>query len=155
MDNQTYRWRSSCLLLVLLFFVVGAAQAKADVPMEYEEYRSQLELEYFIPFIMYDGSFSRCDLPGKNEQYPPGSRVGFCPFAARGGADQPGCRLYLPCSLLVIRAELFTKCRSTPASPWGLGFWEQQTGISLLASRHFTNEDRLDLRGCSWRIFTP
>lgn len=144
MDNQTYRWRSSCLLLVLLFFVVGAAQAKADVPMEYEEYRSQLELEYFIPFIMYDGSFHAATY-GKMSSILRDQELDFVLFAQ--GEERINLVVgytyhapYWSYGLNFYEMPVYT------GLPWDLGLWEQQTGISLLASRHFTNEDRLDLR---------
>jgi outer membrane protein assembly factor BamA len=38
--------------------------------------------------------------------------------------------------------------------PWGLGFWERQKGISLLASGHFRNQSRLDLR-LQYEDFSP
>src|SRR5690554_4623931 len=57
MAKRNCRWCCWGLLLMLLFSVVGVAQVQAAplADMEYEEYRSQLELEYFLPFIMYDG----------------------------------------------------------------------------------------------------
>ncbi|MBA2133740.1 BamA/TamA family outer membrane protein [Capillibacterium thermochitinicola] len=151
MNKQNNRWRWSGLLLVLLFFFVGVVPVRA-VAMEYEEYRSQLELEYFIPFIMYDGVFYAATY-GKMSSILRDQELEFILLAQ--GEETINLVLgytyhtpYWSYGLNFYQMPVFT------GPPWGLGFWELQRGVSLLASRHYSNEDRLDLR-LQWESFSP
>ena len=144
MDKQNCRRRFWCLLLVLLFSVVGVAQVQAATPMEYKEYRSQLEMEYFIPFIMYDGSFHAATY-GKMSSILRDQELEFVLLAQEDDTINLvlGYTYHAPYwsyGLNFYQMPVYT------GPPWGLGFWEQQKGVSLLASRHYTNADRLDLR---------
>ncbi|NLC53314.1 MAG: BamA/TamA family outer membrane protein [Firmicutes bacterium] len=143
MDKQYCQRRFCGLLLVLLFFIVGAAQVQA-APMVYEEYHSQLEMEYFIPFVMYDGSFHAATY-GKMSSILRDQELEFILLAQ--GDDTVNLVLgytyhapYWSYGLNFYQMPVYT------GLPWDLGFWEQQKGVSLLASRHYTNEDRFDLR---------
>ena len=48
--------RGLVVVMLAIFSCVLLAPAGATAP-RYEDYHSQLEMEYFIPFIVYDGSF--------------------------------------------------------------------------------------------------
>lgn len=142
MCKQNRRWCCWCLLPVLLFSVVGVAAAQS-APV-YEEYRSQLEMEYFLPFVMYDGAFYAATY-AKMSSILRDQELDFVMLAS--GEDTVNFVLgytyhapYWRYGLNIYQWPVFT------SAFWDLGFWERQKGVSLLASRPFTNEDRFDLR---------
>ncbi|HEY8391710.1 MAG TPA: BamA/TamA family outer membrane protein [Capillibacterium sp.] len=140
-------------LLVLLFLVVPAGVKAQDAAgSEYEEYRSQLEMEYFIPFIYYDGTFTAATYAQMSSIL----RDQELKFVMLGSEDE---LLNLVLSytyhapfwsygLNLYHMPVYT------SSPWGVGFWERQLGVSFLASRHYSNQTRLDLR-VQYEDFAP
>ena len=142
------------LLLALLFLLAApaGAGAQATPEYEYEEYHSQLEMEYFIPFIYYDGTFTAATYAKMSSIL----RDQELEFVFLGSEDESlnlvlGYTYHAPFwsyGLNLYHMPVYT------GPPWGLGFWERQRGVSLLASRHYTNQTRLDLR-VQYEDFAP
>ncbi|HBK67327.1 MAG TPA: hypothetical protein DDZ91_01675 [Firmicutes bacterium] len=142
--------RRLCCLLLLLLFTPTALQAQVD-PI-YQEYRSQLEMEYFLPFIAYDGSFYVATY-GKMSSILRDQELQFVLLAS--GEEVVNFALgytwhapYWSYGLNLYQMPIYT------GPMWSAGFWELQKGVSLLASRHFNNEKRLDLR-LQFEDFSP
>lgn len=143
--------RSIVLVLLTLFSCVLLPPVAAMEP-RYEEYRSQLEMEYFIPFFMYDGSLLAATY-GKMSSILRDQELQFVLLAS--GEDRVNLVLgysyhtpFWSYGLNFYQMPVYT------GPPWGLGFWELQQGLSLLASRHYCNEKRLDLR-VQYESFAP
>ena len=155
MAKRNCRWCCWGLLLMLLFSVVGVAQVQAAplADMEYEEYRSQLELEYFLPFIMYDGVAVYATTYLRMSSILRDQELDFILVAA---GDETlnlilGYTYHAPYWSYGLN---FYQMPVYAGVYWDLGFWEEQKGVSLLASRHYSNEDRLNLR-MQWEHFEP
>lgn len=155
MAKKNCRWCCWGLLLMLLFSVVGVAQVQAAplADMEYEEYRSQLELEYFLPFIMYDGVAVYATTYLRMSSILRDQELDFILVAA---GDETlnlilGYTYHAPYWSYGLN---FYQMPVYAGVYWDLGFWEEQKGVSLLASRHYSNEDRLNLR-MQWEHFEP
>ena len=122
------------LLIILSCVILPPVEAAAS---RYEDYRSQLEMEYFIPFFMYDGSFLAATY-GKMSSILRDQELQFVLLAS--GEDQVNLVLgytyhtpFWSYGLNFYQMPVYT------GPPWGLGFWELQQGLSLLASRHYCN----------------
>lgn len=143
--------RGLVVVMLAIFSCVLLAPAGATAP-RYEDYHSQLEMEYFIPFIVYDGSF-RAATYGKMSSILRDQELQFVLLAL--SEEQVNLVLgytyhtpFWSYGLNFYQMPVYT------GPPWGLGFWELQKGVSLLASRHYRNENRLDLR-IQYESFAP
>ncbi|NLW57051.1 MAG: BamA/TamA family outer membrane protein [Firmicutes bacterium] len=139
----------ACLLL-LHFMTAGLVLANTH--SSYEDYQSQLELEYFVPVITYDGSFYVATY-AKMSSILRDQELKFVLLATEKDFFNfcLGYTLHAPYwsyGLNLYHMPIYT------GPLWSAGFWELQRGVSLLASRHFTNEQRLDLR-LQYENFTP
>ncbi len=136
----------------LLLYLLTAGTVLAQPQSPYEDYRSQLELEYIIPVITYDGSFYVATyakmssvLRDQELQFVfVGMERDLLNFCLGYTLHAP----YWSYGLNLYHMPVYT------GPLWSTGFWELQQGVSLLASRHFTNEQRLDLR-LQYEEFTP
>lgn len=138
--------------LLVILFLAAPGGAGAQAAPEYEEYRSQLEMEYFIPIVLYDGTFSAATY-GKMSSILRDQELEFILLAS---GDETvnlvlGYTYHAPFwsyGVNLYHMPVYT------GPPWGMGFWERQRGVSLLASRHYTNQTRLDLR-VQYEDFAP
>lgn len=142
--------RLLCFLILILLLTAGTVLAQTD--SFYEDYHSQLELEYFIPVITYDGSFYVATY-GKMSSILRDQELQFVFLATEKDSFNfcLGYTLHAPYwsyGLNLYQMPVYT------GPLWSAGFWELQQGVSFLASRHFTNEQRLDLR-LQYEDFAP
>jgi len=143
--------RVFCFFLAVLFLAAPVG-ASAQVTPEYEEYHSQLEMEYFIPIVFYDGVFTAATY-GKMSSILRDQELQFVLLAS--GDDLVNLVLgytyhapFWSYGLNLYNMPVYT------GAPWDVGFWERQRGVSLLASRHYTNQTRLDFR-VQYEDFAP
>lgn len=137
--------------MVLFFHGNCTARALAEVP--WEEYRPQLEIEYIIPFVFYDGGWQTITY-GRMSSVLRDQELQFFLLA-----DQTEDILYYVLGYTRHHYKWSTGINlySMPVNGgplWNTAFWEEQTGISLLACYRRTNETRLNLR-VQWERFDP
>lgn len=143
----------AALLVVLALFFHGACAAQAVEEVSWEEYRPQLEIEYIIPFVFYDGAFQTVTY-GKMSSVLRDQELQFFLWA-----DQQDAILnyVLGYTRHHNKWSIGINLYSMPVNIgplWATGVWEEQTGISLLAGYRLTNETRLSLR-LQWERFNP
>lgn len=117
----------------------------------FEEYHSQLEMEYFIPFVTYDGSFHVATY-SKMSSILRDQELQYMLYASGEDFNMVfGYTYHTPYwsyGLNFYHMPVYT------GPIWATGFFELQSGASLLASRHIGNENRIDLR-LQFEKFSP
>ncbi len=141
------------LLVVFALFFQGSRPARVLAEVPWEEYRPQLEMEYLIPFLFYDGGWQTITY-GRMSSVLRDQELQFFLWA-----DQKEDILYYVLGYTRHHYKWSTGINfySMPVNGgplWDTAFWEEQTGISLLGCYRRTNETRLNLR-LQWEKFAP
>ncbi len=142
---------SYLLFLTLFLFLIKSTPLYAEEKPAFEEYHSQLEMEYFVPFLTYDGSFNLATyckmssvLRDQELQFMLSAAGEEFNFVLGYTFHTP----YWSYGLNFYRMPVYT------GPIWASGFFELQSGGSFLVSRHINNENRVDLR-LQFENFSP
>lgn len=139
-------------ILFLLVFTASPLSAAVD-PVPWDDYHPELELEYLYPLLYYDGKFYTLMYLSMSSILQ--DRQLKMIFSS--DQDQDQLNLALGYTYHLNKWSCGINLYSMPVylgQFWESGILERQQGVSLLASYHWKNEVRIDLR-LQWEDFVP